>query len=76
MANTQDRKQVPSWLAAAVVVVALIAIIFYGIHVFRGQAPNSDLKMPTSYPSPQAVRAQSQGTAAGTGAYPPAAAHR
>ncbi|WP_119322628.1 hypothetical protein [Capsulimonas corticalis] len=51
--NIQQQRELPFWSGAAVVIVALFAIVLYGVHVLRPQAPNSDLKMPTSYHAPQ-----------------------
>ncbi|BDI29629.1 hypothetical protein CCAX7_16800 [Capsulimonas corticalis] len=50
MINTEPRRSAPPWVAAAVIVVALLAIVLYAVHVLRPQAPNSDLKTPSSYP--------------------------
>jgi len=53
MMNTQQRTAVPLWAAGVTVVIALVAIVLYGVHTLRPQAPNSDLKMPSSYHGPQ-----------------------
>ncbi len=49
MVNTEEKRGIPSWVAAVAIAAVLVGIVLYGIHVFRGQAPNSDFKTPTSY---------------------------
>lgn len=55
MANTEEKRALPPWIGAVAIIVVLIGIIFYGFHVLRPQAPNSDLSMPTSYHGPPAT---------------------
>ena len=49
MANTEQKREIPPWVGAVAIGIVLIGIVLYGVHVLRGQAPNSDLSMPSSY---------------------------
>ena len=49
MVNTNEKRELPPWIVIAAIAVVLVGIVLYGVHVLRGQAPNSDLKMRTSY---------------------------
>ncbi len=49
MVNTEEKRGLPAWVPVVAIAAVLVGIVLYGIHVFRGQAPNSDLKMRTSY---------------------------
>ena len=49
MANTEEKRELPPWVVIAAIAVVLVGIVLYGVHVLRGQAPNSDLQMPSSY---------------------------
>lgn len=49
MIDMNQKREVPAWVGIAAIAVVLVGIVLYGVHVLRGQAPNSDLSVPSSY---------------------------